>query len=247
MTSVVKKFSIFFIGLILLMAGFTVMAQEKEFSGDQQNAINKMIRAYILEHPEILPEAIQILQSRTKRALLDKNYTLIYGDGFSYVGGNKNGDVTLVEFFDYNCGFCKRALSTVERLKKEDPDLRVIYKEFPILSETSYTASKAAMAAMQQGKYPEFHKAMLKSKGKLTEGRIFEIAREVGLDEGKLAEDMANPAFEGNIKINHGLAQALEITGTPGFIIGESIIPGAVPYEQLAELIKIQRQKNKSK
>ncbi|NOZ66949.1 MAG: DsbA family protein [Alphaproteobacteria bacterium] len=224
------------------MMSFTVQAQENDFSTSQKEKINQMIRTYILEHPEILPEAIQILQNRSKKAKLAQNYTALYEDGFSYVGGNKNGDVTMIEFFDYNCGYCKRALKAVERLKKEDKNLRIVYKEFPILSESSYTAAKAAMAAIKQGKYEEFHVAMLSNSGKLTEDRIFEIAKETGLDVKQLAKDMTSPIMERNIKINHNLAQALDITGTPGFIIGDTIVPGALPYEELVKLIKKARQ-----
>lgn len=201
-----------------------------------------MIRAYILEHPEILPEAIQILQSRANREMLNRHHSRLYDDGFSYVGGNKNGDFTLIEFFDYNCGYCKRILSTVERLKKEDGNLRIIYKELPILSETSHIAAKAAMASMNQGKYERFHIALLSNKGQLTEGRIFEIAREIGIDEKKLLQDMTSPVLERNIQINHSVAKSLNITGTPAFIIGDEIVPGAIPYEDLARFIAKARQ-----
>jgi protein-disulfide isomerase len=173
---------------------------------------------------------------------LERNYAALYEDGFSHVGGNKNGDVTLIEFFDYNCGYCKRALSTVERLKREDGNLRVIYKEFPILEESSYIAAKAAMASMKQGKYERFHVALLRNSGKLTEDRIFEIAREIGLDEKKLVKDMTSPLLNRNIQINHSIAEALEINGTPGFVIGTEIIPGALPYEELVKLIEKARQ-----
>ncbi len=247
MSNITKITGIIFIVINFLVTGITAHAGGDDFTANQKEKINRMIRAYILEHPEILPEAIQILQNRSKTAMLKQNYTALYEDGFSYVGGNKNGDVTMIEFFDYNCGYCKRALSAVERLKKEDKNLRVIYKEFPILSETSYTAAKAAMAAMKQGKYEEFHVAMLSNSGKITEGRIFEIAKKVGLDAKMLAKDMTSPVFERNIKINHGLAQALDITGTPGFIIGDTIVPGALPYEELVKLIKKARQKKSGK
>ncbi|MBL4802093.1 MAG: thioredoxin domain-containing protein [Emcibacter sp.] len=224
------------------MTSITVQSAEDEFSSSQKKQINQMIRAYILEHPEILPEAIQILHNRSKKATLEQNHTRLYEDGFSYVGGNKNGDVTVIEFFDYNCGYCKRAMNTVEKLKREDGNIRVIYKEFPILSETSYTAAKAAMASMNQGKYEEYHTALLHNSGRLTEERIFEIAREVGLDEEKLAKDMTSPVLERNIKINHSLAQALEITATPVFVIGDTILPGAVPYSELLKMVKNARQ-----
>ena len=246
MPSVIKIKILALVGLFSLVAAMTGHAAENDFSAGQKTKINQMIRAYILEHPEILPEAIQILQNRSKKAKLDQNYTRLYDDGFSHVGGNKNGDVTVIEFFDYNCGYCKRALNTVERLKKEDGNIRIIYKEFPILSETSYIAAKAAMAAMKQGKYEEMHVALLNSSGSLTEDRIFQIARKVGLDEKLLAKDMTSPVLERNININHSLAQALDITGTPAFIIGNTIAPGAVPYAKLVKMVKQARQQQKT-
>lgn len=229
--------TVFLLGFALFMTSSVAQSAENDFSIKQKQEINRMIRDYILEHPEILPEAIQILQNRGKIAKLEQNHTRLYDDGFSYVGGNKNGDVTVIEFFDYNCSYCKKALSAIERLKKEDNNLRIIYKEFPILSETSYIASKAAMAAINQGKYEQFHIALLENSGKLTEDRIFEIARETGLDEKKLVMDMTSPVMNRNIQINHSLAKSLEITGTPGFIIGEEIVRGAIPYEELVKLI----------
>ncbi len=240
----VKRMSIFVIVLTFPLTSFSGYSAESSFSKAQKTEINQMIRDYILEHPEILPEAIQILQNRSKNASLTKNHTRLYNDGFSYIGGNPNGDVTLIEFFDYNCGYCKHALDVVEKLKKNDTNLRIIYKEFPILSETSYTAAKAAMAAMEQGKYEEFHIALLKNSGNLTEERIFEIARNVGLDTQMLAKDMTSSVFNRNIKINHGLAEELAISGTPGFIIGDVIVPGALPYEKLVKIIAEIRQKN---
>lgn len=241
----IKKISIFLIGFSLLVTNSFASDTGKGFSKEQEAAINGMIRSYILEHPEILPEAIQILQSRAKKAALTQNYTRLYDDGFSFVGGNKKGDVTLIEFFDYNCGYCKRALETVERLKRNDPNLRIIYKEFPILRESSNVAAKAAMAAIKQGKYEIFHIALLKNSGKLTEDRIFEIAGNVGLDVSLLARDMTSPVFERNIQINHALAQALDITGTPGFIVGDMVVSGALPYEELVKVITRTRNQNR--
>ncbi len=235
------------LGIAFFMASMSAGAVENDFSAKQKQDINQMIRAYILEHPEILPEAIQILQNRSRKAKLEQNHIGLYEDGYSYVSGNIEGDVTLIEFFDYNCGYCKRALSTIEKLKADDGNLRVIYKEFPILEESSITAAKAAMAAINQGKYEELHIALLSNSGKLTEDRIFEIAREVGLDEKILAKDMTNPLLDRNIQINRRLAQALEINGTPGFIIGEAIVPGALPYEELAKLIEKARQQAAAK
>lgn len=242
MSQMIKKITLYLLATFLLVTALNAQADDKEFSAKQKQEINQMIRAYILEHPEILPEAIGILQSRDRLSMLEKFHVPLFEDGFSYVGGNKNGDVTLVEFFDYNCGYCKKAFSVVERLKREDGNLRVIYKEFPILKESSYTAAKAAMASMKQGKYERFHAAMLLNSGNLTEERIFEIAREIGIDEKKLAKDMTSPILNRNIQINRSLAEALKITGTPGFVIGSEIIPGALPFEDLVELIEKVRQ-----
>ncbi|VAV99385.1 27kDa outer membrane protein [hydrothermal vent metagenome] len=223
-------------------AAFNAAASDKQsdstLSVEQKAEINQMIRDYILEQPEILTEAFQILQNRRNKAMLTKHHTRLYDDGFSFVGGNKSGDVTVIEFFDYNCGVCKRALSVVEKLKKQDSNLRVIYKEFPILSESSYIASKAAMASINQGKYPEFHAALMKNPGKLTEKRIFEIARSVGIDEQLLAKDMTSPKLERNIQVNHSLAQALNITGTPGYIVGDIVFTGGLPYGELVRIIE---------
>ena len=242
MTNLLKATATTLLGCTFLMTSISAQAGDSEFTAKQKQEINQMIRNYILKNPEILPEAIEILQSRGKKELLKRNHTRIYEDGYSFVGGNINGDVTVVEFFDYNCGYCKRALNTVERLKKEDGNLRIIYKEFPILSETSYTASKAAMASMVQGKYEVFHAALLNNTGSLTEDRIFEIARAVGLNEKKLIKDMTSPVLDRNLQINRSLAEAFQITGTPAFIIGDQIVPGAAPYEQLQALIKKARQ-----
>ncbi len=246
MPSLIKNIAIILLTPLFILTSITTFAADNSFSKKQQGDINDMIRAYILEHPEILPEAIQILQNRSKQSLLQQNHTRLYEDGFSFIGGNIDGDVTVVEFFDYNCGYCKQALSTVERLKRADGNIRIIYKEFPILSETSYIASKAAMASSNQGKYKVFHKAMLRNKGSLTEDKIFEIARKNGLDVKKLAKDMTNPLLERNIQVNHSLAEALDITGTPSFVIGNTIIPGAVPYEQLVALIRQAREQAKA-
>jgi len=234
----IKKISALLIGFSFLMTSFTSAAEDQKFSKEQKEEIKLMIRGYILEHPEILPEAIQILQDRQKRVLLKQHHSGLYEDGYSFVGGDIKGEITLIEFFDYNCSVCKRTLATMEKLKKEVPGLRVIYKEFPILMESSVIAAKAAMASQKQGKYQEFHKAMLLNLGNLTEERIFEIAREVGLDDKLMAIDMANTDLNQRLQINHTLAQTIGITGTPGFVIGETILSGALPYEEMVKIIE---------
>lgn len=242
MFPLIKKAAIVLFGFSILMTANLASADDQKFTKAQKEEINRMIRGYILEHPEILPEAIQILQDRQKKMLLEKNETGLYKDGYSFVGGDTNGEVTLVEFFDYNCSVCKRTLATMEKLKKDVPGLRVIYKEFPILMESSVIAAKAAMASQKQGKYAEFHKAMMLNLGNLTEDRIFEIAREVGLDDKLMAIDMALPDLNIRLQKNHTLAQTLGITGTPGFVVGETILSGALPYPEMVKIIETARE-----
>jgi len=245
-----KKFSNTFktlfcaFSLLMLQGNGAAQAQE-EFTKAQKDQINKMIGEYILQNPEILPQAIQLLRERQKSQMLSQYHDAIYNDGYSFVGGNPEGDVTLVEFFDYNCGYCKNALVTLEKLTRIDPNVRIIYKEFPILSPSSVTAAKAAMASIKQGKYYAFHKAMLTNKGNLDEARIFEIARQVGLDEQQLAIDMTDPEFDKAIHANTNLAQNLQITGTPGFIIGNFIVPGEPPLGQMIKAISDVRESRK--
>ncbi|WP_138379970.1 DsbA family protein [Luteithermobacter gelatinilyticus] len=223
------------IGLSLKPA--EAQADTSGFTDVQKEQIRDVVRQYILENPEIIPEAIDILRSRQIAHVLAQYHEPLYNDGISYVGGNPNGDLTIIEFFDYNCSYCKKAMSTVNRLLKEDKGLRIIYKEFPILAESSVTAAKASLAAIRQGKYEEFHKALMKNRKPLDEELIFSIARNVGLDEQKLAVDMTDPAISRSIEENTALARALNITGTPAFIIGNTIIPGALPYEELKKTV----------
>ena len=215
------------------------------FNNAQKSEINAMIRQYILENPEIIPEAVEVLRSRQNARSLLQSQDLLYDDGFSYVAGNKDGDVTLVEFYDYNCGYCKQVPGVLSRLIEEDKNLKVIFKELPILAESSQFASVAAMASMKQGKFSDFHSAMMKNKRPLTEDLILKIARDSGVNEEQLLVDMADPEIESNIMKTKYLVQNIGISGTPGFVIGDQIIPGFVPYEKLKGIIAKQRETQK--
>ena len=212
------------------------------FNIEQKNEIKKMIRNYILEYPEIIPEAVEVLRSRQNISRIKDSQNLLYNDGYSFVAGNKNGDVTLVEFYDYNCGYCKQVPDVLARLIEEDKNLKVIFKELPILAETSQFASVAAMASMQQGKFSKFHSAMLKNKRALTEDLILKIATDSGIDEAQLLIDMEDPKIEENIMKTKYLVQNIGISGTPGFVIGNQIIPGFIPYEKLKAIITKERE-----
>jgi protein-disulfide isomerase len=173
--------------------------------------------------------------SRTEqvRVLADQ---IFFAEG-SPVGGNPDGDVTLVEFFDYNCGYCKRVMPAVEAVAEADPNLRIVYKEFPILSEGSMIAARAALASRAQDLYEPFHEALMGFEGRIGESEVFAIAEGVGLDVEQLREDMGSDAVTAEIAANMDLARALQINGTPAFVVGDQVIPGAVPQAQLESAI----------
>jgi len=242
---ILKLFTTFAL-LIMSIGIFSFIGNTQQsinkFNLEQKNEINAMIREYILEYPEIIPEAVEVLRSRQNISRIKDSQNLLYNDGYSYVAGNKNGDVTLVEFYDYNCGYCKQVPDVLARLIEEDKNLKVIFKELPILSETSQFASVAAMASMKQGKFAKFHSAMMKNKRALTEKIILKIAKDSGVDEAQLLIDMADPKIEENIMKTKYLVQNIGISGTPGFVIGNQIIPGFLPYEKLKAIISKERE-----
>ena len=216
--------------------------QEDILSDAQRDEVNQMIRQYILNNPEIIPEAVEVLRARQNAAALMQSQDLLYNDGYSHVAGNVDGDITLVEFYDYNCGYCKQVPEVIARLIEEDKNLKVIFKELPILAESSQFASVAAMASMKQGKFMEFHTAMMQNKRALDEDLVLKIARDAGVDEEKLLKDMADPVIEENIMRTKYLVQNIGVSGTPGFVIGDQIIPGFMSYERLKQVISEQRE-----
>ena len=171
-----------------------------------------------------------------KRRLAERRAEILH-DPAAPVGGNPDGDVTLVEFFDYNCPYCRRVAPSVAELVETDPDLRVVYKEYPILGPGSQFAARAALASAKQGKYASFHHALMEADGQVTEQTVIEVARTVGLDIERLRADMEDPAIQEAIARNLQLANALGITGTPSFIIGQELVPGAVDLGTLLGLI----------
>jgi len=157
------------------------------------------------------------------------------------VSGNAEGDVTLVEFFDYNCGYCRRVFTYVPDLTKQDPNLRMVWKEFPILGPVSRYAAKAAMAADRQGKYLELHRALMSGARLVSEDQVLKTAEKVGLDITQLRKDMEDPAIEAYIEETIRLASALGINGTPGFVVGDQVIAGAISKEAMKQAIDLAR------
>ena len=212
-------------------------------------AIRKIIRDYLIEHPEVLIEAQQALRAKraeqeaaqARRAVHELRDALL-SDPEAPVAGNPDGAVTLVEFFDYRCGYCRRVKPTLETLIAENDDLRLVYKEFPILGPESDLAARAALAARAQGLYGPLHAALMDADSEFDLAGILEIARSVGLDPARLESDMDDPAFDELIARNGALAQALGIRGTPGFVIGERVIGGMLPLDEFRAVIADARQ-----
>lgn len=228
------------------LVGFAAPASAANLDRDD---VEKIVREYLLANPEILNEMIEELQKREANASSEKaksaiasNTDALYRDGFSYVAGNPNGDVTVIEFFDYRCGYCKKVRADLVKLLDEDKGVRLILKELPILSAVSHEASTAALASLNQGQdhYWKFHQAMLAADS-LDSDAIYDIAAEQGLDVARLKQDMKNPAIEGQLQKTHELAQTIGIDGTPAFIVGDKLEPGAISLDDMKALVAAQR------
>jgi protein-disulfide isomerase len=231
--------------LALVVSGCSTAANEtKNIPAVSQDLTDAAIERYIRTHPEVIMQALQAmetkrqaeLQERQKSALATKQQELLH-DPASPVSGNLRGEITLVEFYDYRCGYCKKAAQAVTDLQKDDPRVRVVYKDFPILGEPSELAAKAALASQAQGKHQAFHEALFASHADMTKEEILKIAVGVGLDPKRLEADMANPQWQAVIEKNRALAQDLGISGTPGFIVGNELVPGMLDLNGLRELI----------
>ncbi|QQS12851.1 MAG: DsbA family protein [Rhodospirillales bacterium] len=211
-------------------------------------AVEKIVREYLMANPEIIVEAVNELEKRqtasrdaaARKALTERKAELLEDPG-SPVGGNPKGDVTIVEFFDYHCGYCKRAKPTVTGVVDADTKIRIVYKELPILTPNSRVAATAALAAAKQGKYAELHIAMMEARGDLTKERILKMAADLKIDATRLEKEMADPAIAKQLERNQALAVALGVNGTPAFVIGDKIIPGAVEAEVLREAVAAAR------
>jgi len=217
---------------------------DETFSPAQTKQIEKIVHDYLVKHPEVVIEVMQAAEDKekadklasTEKRIRDRHADL-FDDPASPVGGNPKGDVTIVEFFDYRCPYCKQVQPEIEALLREDPRLRIVYKEFPILGADSVFASHIAIASIKQGKYPAFHEAMMNTRGTITEETILRVANSVGIDVQKIQTDMNAPEVDAVIKKNYGLADLLDISGTPAFIIGGKLVPGAMDKEGMKKLI----------
>ena len=210
----------------------------------QRGAIEKIVHDYLIAHPEVLQEAMEELQKRQAAAedakhktAIKENAQALFSSADQVTLGNLNGDVTFVEFFDYNCGYCKRAMSDMLTLMKDDPKLKVVLKEFPVLGPGSVEAARVAVAVRMQDKtgkkYLEFHQKLLGARNPADGARALAVAKEVGVDMDRLAKDMKGPDIEKTLQQDFKLAEALGLNGTPSYVIGEDVIVGAVGLDAL--------------
>lgn len=233
--------------LVLVAAGsapFAGSAAAAQFSADQQTEIKSIIKSYLMEHPEVLRDAITELDNREKMAEADARKKALSEIGAkladspdSLIIGNPEGKVTLVEFFDYNCGYCKRALSDLDRLMKANKDLRVVLRDFPILSPSSVDAALVALAAHNQftgDKYWEYHRKLLSMRG-VGRDQALEVAKSMGADMGKLEKDASDPKTRAAIQDSLSVAQALNLNGTPSYIVGDDAIVGAQGFDEISK------------
>ncbi|MBL8203891.1 MAG: thioredoxin domain-containing protein [Blastocatellia bacterium] len=239
---------------VLCLSGFTVSAQEKVKPSTSdataaKQAIEKIVREYLLKNPEVLREAMQALQAKEEKAkseLIAKNLKAlkseIYSDQDSPTIGNPHGDVSVVVFFDYNCGHCRNSLPNLASLTATDKSVRIVYKEFPIMSPNSEIVARAALAAKQQGKYLEFHQALLETD-EVGEAAVKLISEKLNLNAEQLQKDMNDAKMAEALSRNAKLATSLEIAGTPAYIIGDQIIPGAIDTNSLSEMVAAERAK----
>ena len=211
-------------------------------SSSDRRATEAVVRAYILEHPEILTEAAQILEQRAIATRLDAAGGALTTAFAGAVDGNPKGDVTLVEFTDYNCGFCRSSVADVQRIIGSDKNVRVVFREVPILSASSREASKWALAAAKQGKHKAFHDAMFAGE-KPNDMSIRAAAQKAGLDMAKAESDANSDAVAAEIDSNLALMQKLDVGGTPAFIIGDQILEGALGYDALKTAVADARKK----
>ena len=214
-----------------------------QFSAQQTSEIQGIVKSYLVEHPEVLRDAITALDAHEKaaeadartKALASLSGPLASGpDGFAV--GNPDGKVTMVEFFDYNCGYCRRSLGDLGKLIKDNPDLRIVLRDFPILSPASVEAAIVAGAAHRQfagEKFWDFHKALLGSHGAVGKEQALAVAKDMGADMDKLAKDAADPKIRAAIQGSDSMAKELNLNGTPTFVIGDNVEIGAVGYDQL--------------
>lgn len=234
-----------------LMLGLCVAARAGEVpDAARRQEIETIVREYLRAHPEVVLEALQEMERREQERqrvqrveAIRAHLAQLTQDPGSPVAGNPQGKVTVVEFFDYQCGYCKRQVAELKKLLQADADVRLVYKDLPILGPPSVFAARAALAARKQGKHEVLHEALMATKEPLTEEIVLKVATESGLDIARLQKDMADPSVAEALDRNFQLQRALNIEGTPALIVGTEFVPGAASAETLKALVERARAK----
>jgi protein-disulfide isomerase len=235
---------------LVLDPGFHWARQTSIVAADMpKDEFDRRVRDFLMGHPDLIVQSVNQLEARQRanedtdvQKVLQSRADEVFRDPNSPVGGNLNGDATLVEFFDYNCPYCRQMTPIMTKAEEDDSLLRVVYKEFPILGPNSTFAARAALAAHKQGKYVAFHRALYKVRGAVDPNKTMEVAATLGLDVARLKTDMEDPTIQAAIDKNLALAQALRINGTPGFVIGDQILRGATDLKTLQAWIRTARE-----
>ncbi|MDK3016296.1 DsbA family protein [Pseudodonghicola flavimaris] len=237
---------------LALLAGQAQATDLTQMTDDERAAFRIEVREYLMDHPEVILEAVTLLEQRQAEAaeqadldLVQANHDAIFNDGYSWVGGNPEGDITLVEFMDYRCGYCRKAVPEIDTLLKQDGNIRLIVKEFPILGEASVISSRFAIATrMVAGNdaYAEVHDALMSMQGDVSEVVLRRMAEGLGLDAEAILAEMNSDAVNDELSRNHMLAQRLKISGTPTFVLEDEMLRGYLPAAQMARIVAEKRQ-----
>lgn len=235
----------------VLLATQVAALDLKSMSADERAAFGEAVREYLLDNPQVIMEAVAVLEERQQAqqaqadvTLVSDNRAAIFNDGFSFVGGNPDGDITLVEFMDYRCGFCKRAVPEVAKLLSSDGNIRLIIKEFPILGEQSVLASRFAIATKQiagDAAYKAVHDALMAYNGDITMASLTRLATGLDLDAAAITDAMGSPEVTAEIVATRALAERLAITGTPTFVMQDELLRGFLPFDQLQMIVAEKR------
>jgi protein-disulfide isomerase len=240
------------LALALALGASTAPAYAQSFSEPQRTEIEKIIKEYLLAHPEVLQETMaelekkqQVAEAEKAKSAIKNHSDALFNSPRQVVLGNPQGDVTFVEFFDYNCGYCKRALSDMTTLLGNDPKLKVVLKEFPVLGPGSVEAAQVAVAVRMQDKtgkkYLEFHQKLLGGRGQVDKAKALAAAKDVGLDMARLDKDIKSEEVSKTIEESMKLAEALGLNGTPSYVIGNDVVIGAVGLPALTQKIQAAR------
>ena len=213
-----------------------------EFSADEKSALNALFESYIKENPDVVRQALIDLAQAEEQAQRAQAMTMLdMNEGDPFMGAGDDADIIIYEFSDYNCGYCKRVFAQLQLVLADDPKVRLILKEYPILAESSIEAARAAIAAQMQGKFEDFHISMMNWRGGISTDTILSIAAESGLDVTRLMADMQKSAVDNILARTRATAQSLDVTGTPALVIGTEFIGGAVSADQIKQVIAEQR------